>query len=157
MKFAHPAPDTAAPAPRWQDKAECHRPAYEKDRDLWFSDGKRGDVEYAVSICNTACPVRNACRQDALNRGEEFGIWGGLTERERRSIRRKAARDRTEQRQQAPAPEPAKTGRKPAECGTRSAYQRHVRKGEPIDDACRAANTQADHRLRTTGTTKACA
>lgn len=41
-----------------------------------------------------------------------------------------------------------------AECGTRSAYQRHVKRGEPIDDACRQANTDADNRLRRTGTTK---
>ena len=30
-----------------------------------------------------------------------------------------------------------------APCGTQSAYTRHVKKGEPIDDACRAANTEA--------------
>jgi hypothetical protein len=36
-----------------------------------------------------------------------------------------------------------------APCGTQSAYTRHVRKGEPIDDACRQANTEAK---RTKGT-----
>jgi hypothetical protein len=45
--------------------------------------------------------------------------------------------------------------RRRAECGTRSGYQRHVKRGEPIDDACRQANTDADNRLRRTGTTKA--
>ena len=30
-----------------------------------------------------------------------------------------------------------------APCGTQSAYTRHVKKGEPIDDACRRANTEA--------------
>lgn len=48
-------------------------------------------------------------------------------------------------------------GRLLAECGTRSAYSRHVKNGEPIDDACRRANTDADNRLRRTGTTKALA
>jgi WhiB family redox-sensing transcriptional regulator len=46
------------------------------------------------------------------------------------------------------------SGRPIPECGTRSAYQRHKRLGEPVDDACRAANTAADRRLRETGTTK---
>lgn len=50
-----------------------------------------------------------------------------------------------------------KGGRPPAPCGTRSAYQRHVKKKEPIDDACRKANTDADNRLRRTGTTKVAA
>jgi hypothetical protein len=39
--------------------------------------------------------------------------------------------------------EPKRTGRLLADCGTESAYNRHVRKGEPIDDACRRANTKA--------------
>lgn len=43
----------------------------------------------------------------------------------------------------------------PPECGTRSAYMRHQRLGEPIDDACRQANTDANNRLRWTGTSKA--
>ncbi|MFI0768580.1 hypothetical protein ACH4TQ_27390 [Streptomyces sp. NPDC021218] len=40
-----------------------------------------------------------------------------------------------------------------APCGTVSAYQRHVRKGEPIDDACRTANTEA--KRKQTGVGKA--
>ncbi|MEV8432032.1 WhiB family transcriptional regulator [Streptomyces chartreusis] len=55
----------------------------------------------------------------------------------------------------SPAEQVSRTGRPPAPCGTRSAYQRHVKKGEPIDDACRRANTVADRRLRATGSTKA--
>ncbi|MCW2897805.1 MAG: hypothetical protein JWO67_70 [Streptosporangiaceae bacterium] len=39
--------------------------------------------------------------------------------------------------------EPKHPGRPLAPCGTESAYNRHVRKGEPIDDACRRANTKA--------------
>jgi DNA-binding CsgD family transcriptional regulator len=42
----------------------------------------------------------------------------------------------------------------PPECGTRSAYMRHQRLDEPIDDACRKANTDANNRLRWTGTSK---
>ena len=41
----------------------------------------------AKSVC-ARCPVRNDCLADALAAEERFGIWGGLTERERRSLGR---------------------------------------------------------------------
>jgi WhiB family redox-sensing transcriptional regulator len=41
----------------------------------------------AKSVC-ARCPVRIDCLTDALTSDERFGIWGGLTERERRSLRR---------------------------------------------------------------------
>lgn len=44
-----------------------------------------------------------------------------------------------------------------AECGTRSGYQRHVRERTEICPPCRQANTDADNRLRRTGTTKVAA
>lgn len=40
-----------------------------------------------------------------------------------------------------------------ASCGTPAAYKRHVRNRELIDTPCRIANTEADRRLRETGTT----
>lgn len=96
--FHSPAPDTTEPGARWQDNAECRRPEYAKDRDLWYSDRKQGDVQYAIDICKSLCPVRDACAQYALEQRETFGIWGGLTERDRRRIFRREARERTEQR-----------------------------------------------------------
>ncbi|MFJ4754644.1 WhiB family transcriptional regulator [Streptomyces sp. NPDC088763] len=44
---------------------------------------------------------------------------------------------------------------RPAPCGTRAAYQRHLRRGEPVDAACRAANTHEAGRYRRTGSTRA--
>lgn len=41
----------------------------------------------ARAIC-TPCPVRRECAAEALNEQIEFGIWGGLTERERRHLLR---------------------------------------------------------------------
>jgi hypothetical protein len=69
---------------------------------------------------------------------------------------RRAAEDAAA-RAAAPTPAPASTGRRLAPCGTRSAYQRHIRNREPIDDACRAENTASRTRLTRTGTTKALA
>lgn len=59
--------------------------------DLFFPP--RGDqgVE-ARRICG-GCPVRLQCLQGAVERGEEYGIWGGLSEAERRPLVRKLRRE----------------------------------------------------------------
>ena len=46
----------------------------------------------AKSVCHE-CVVRVECLSEALKSDERFGIWGGLTERERRSVRRSAHQD----------------------------------------------------------------
>lgn len=53
--------------------------------DLFFSD-EALDVLAAKAIC-AACPVQAECLQKALD-NDEHGIWGGLTEVERRLYRR---------------------------------------------------------------------
>ncbi|MER6673683.1 WhiB family transcriptional regulator [Streptomyces sp. NPDC000983] len=60
-------------------------------------------------------------------------------------------------RRPAPPPggdRPATVPAQPAPCGTRAAYQRHLRRGEPVDDACRAANARDAGRYRRTGSTR---
>ncbi len=42
----------------------------------------------AKQICR-GCPVRTECLADALDNGIEFGIWGGMTDRERRALRQR--------------------------------------------------------------------
>jgi WhiB family redox-sensing transcriptional regulator len=42
----------------------------------------------ARAVC-TACPVRLACLADALDNRMDFGVWGGMTERERRALLRR--------------------------------------------------------------------
>jgi WhiB family redox-sensing transcriptional regulator len=41
----------------------------------------------AKEVCR-GCVVREQCLEDAIGRGEKFGIWGGMSERERRRVRR---------------------------------------------------------------------
>lgn len=53
--------------------------------DLFFPN-QGGSTTAAKQIC-AACPVRLACLQWALDNYEQYGIWGGLTERERRRLR----------------------------------------------------------------------
>jgi WhiB family redox-sensing transcriptional regulator len=71
------APDETA----WMADGLCAQ----TDPDAFFPD--RGESpRLARSVC-AACPVRPECAAWALDRGERFGIWGGMSERERRAIR----------------------------------------------------------------------
>lgn len=48
-------------------------------------------IEAAKALCRQ-CPVASDCLADALDRTEEFGIWGGLDEYERRDLKRRSRR-----------------------------------------------------------------
>lgn len=70
----------------WQDRAACQG----VDPDLFFPE--RGEsTEEAKEVCR-GCTVRSECLELALQNGEKFGIWGGLSERERRRVRRQRAK-----------------------------------------------------------------
>jgi WhiB family transcriptional regulator, redox-sensing transcriptional regulator len=69
----------------WIADAACARPPAAEDRDIFFPE-KGGSVHDAKMICNN-CQVRGDCLTYALEHGERFGVWGGLSERERRLLR----------------------------------------------------------------------
>ena len=85
-------PDTdsgdAAPAGRadqdWRAYALCAR----SNPELWFAVGAL-EHKYAKKVCRE-CPVRNECLAYAMEAPIDHGIWGGMTERERRRYRRLA-------------------------------------------------------------------
>lgn len=60
--------------------------------DLWFSKDP-DEIAEAKTIC-ARCPVADNCLEFAFETREEFGIWGGLTPRERHALRRKLQRRR---------------------------------------------------------------
>lgn len=62
-----------------------------KNPDLWFSIGAL-EHKQAKSICGR-CPVRGECLSYAMEEPVDHGIWGGLTERERRRFRRQGGTD----------------------------------------------------------------
>lgn len=68
----------------WRAQALCSR----IDPDLFFAVGAREHRE-AKSICKQ-CPVRTQCLVHAMEAPIDHGIWGGMTERERRRFRRHA-------------------------------------------------------------------
>lgn len=68
----------------WQERALCA----ETDPESFFPE-KGGSTREAKRICS-GCEVRAECLEYALAHDERFGIWGGLSERERRRLKRAA-------------------------------------------------------------------
>jgi WhiB family transcriptional regulator, redox-sensing transcriptional regulator len=68
----------------WQERALCAQ----TDPEAFFPE-KGGSTREAKRICST-CEVRTECLEYALEHDERFGIWGGLSERERRRVKRRA-------------------------------------------------------------------
>ena len=69
----------------WQDHANC----LGVDPDLFFPE-RGASTREAKEVCR-GCEVRHDCLEFALQNGEKFGIWGGMSERERRRVRRARA------------------------------------------------------------------
>ena len=53
----------------------------------------QGAEQHAVKVACGGCPVRTECLADALDNRVDFGVWGGMTERERRRLLRRAAQE----------------------------------------------------------------
>jgi len=154
VKLVRPHPDTLDRAPDWRANGAC---GSHDEPDLWYAGQNgteaRAQTYEAQAICR-GCPVLEECAEQALDRREPWGVWGGLTEGERRNILRQRGRG-TGRKKAAPAP--AKTPREPAKCGTDAGYRKHVREKTEKCGPCRRAHADADARLRRTGTTKVAA
>lgn len=83
-------PGVRKPAPSedealaWQTDSLCAQ----TDPEAFFPE-KGGSTRDAKKICSS-CEVRSNCLEYALENDERFGIWGGLSERERRKLRKRA-------------------------------------------------------------------
>ncbi|OKL46390.1 transcription factor WhiB [Boudabousia liubingyangii] len=66
----------------WQEYALCAQ----TDPEAFFPE-KGGSTREAKNVC-ALCEVRQECLEYALANDERFGIWGGLSERERRKLKR---------------------------------------------------------------------
>ncbi len=69
----------------WQADALCAQ----TDPEAFFPE-KGGSTRDAKKVCG-ACPVKQQCLEYALSNDERFGIWGGMSERERRRLRKKSS------------------------------------------------------------------
>jgi WhiB family redox-sensing transcriptional regulator len=81
----------------WQGQANC----IGVNPDLFFPEAG-ASIREARDVCK-GCVVREECLEYALVNGEKFGIWGGLSERERRPIRRARTLARQQSRSDLPS------------------------------------------------------
>lgn len=77
----------------WRDEALCR----DTDPELFFPVGTTGkalaQINRAKEVCSE-CPVSAPCLDFALETNQDSGIWGGLSEEDRRTIRRQRAAQR---------------------------------------------------------------
>ena len=80
----------------WQEDAACRK----YDNELFFGP-EQGESELekqaremrAKAVCHS-CPVREPCLEFAMETNQKYGIWGGHTDKERASLKRRRARAR---------------------------------------------------------------
>jgi WhiB family redox-sensing transcriptional regulator len=81
------------PAMDWRHRSAC----LDEDPELFFPIGNTGpallQIEEAKQVCRR-CEVREQCLAWALEAGQDHGVWGGLSEDERRALKRRNARAR---------------------------------------------------------------
>jgi WhiB family transcriptional regulator, redox-sensing transcriptional regulator len=69
------------------EQADSIPPCQDTDPEIWFGEiGDSYSSNMARKLCNT-CPVINECLQYALESCEPFGVWGGMTAKERQKMR----------------------------------------------------------------------
>lgn len=145
-------PGNELPAlPEWREFAACADEPAET-----FFDESAESVAEAKRICE-GCVVAGECRAEALSAPWLVGMFGGLTEDERRELRAgREPADRGRERRDTAAVRTSgrdASGRKP--CGTSAACARHLRRGESACDACleaqrlKSAEAHAKRRERT--------
>ena len=81
---AIPITVAAGAEPEWHERALCAQ----TDPEAFFPE-KGGSTREAKRVC-LGCDVRPECLEYALAHDERFGIWGGLSERERRRLKKQA-------------------------------------------------------------------
>lgn len=72
----------------WDAEAACQS----VEPDLFFPDNLGPSGTAAAQLVCRGCPVRQQCLEFALAARLDHGVWGGLTETERRSLRRSRQR-----------------------------------------------------------------
>lgn len=78
----------------WRHRSACA----DEDPELFFPVGTSGpailQTAQAKAVCHR-CPVASDCLTWALQSGQDSGVWGGMSEDERRALKRRNARTRT--------------------------------------------------------------
>jgi WhiB family transcriptional regulator, redox-sensing transcriptional regulator len=78
---------TTAAGSAWMDLGACR----EAEPELFFPISSAGPARSQVAAAKLVCArcvVREECLEYALDAGQDHGVWGGLSEEERRAVRR---------------------------------------------------------------------
>ena len=78
-------PADPSPPDMWRERAAC----FGIDPDTFFPVTE-DEAGAALTYCG-ACKIRQECLAWALKNGERYGVWGGMTEQQRRRIQRRVA------------------------------------------------------------------
>lgn len=82
------------PDGNWVQRGICR---YEDDPDLWFPIGESGpsllQIEEAKAVCRR-CPAMRECGEWAVDNAVPHGVWGGLSETDRKLVRARRAKAR---------------------------------------------------------------
>jgi hypothetical protein len=70
--------------PEWHERGACR--LFPELADAWHDAREDSQRKWACRVICAVCPVRFPCAEDALRRGEPWGIWGGLDRKERKEI-----------------------------------------------------------------------
>lgn len=73
-------PDDPPPPDVWQERAAC----FGVDPDIFFP-ASEDDADQALAYC-ASCTTRDMCLAWALKNRERYGVWGGMTEQQRRRL-----------------------------------------------------------------------
>jgi len=84
----------------WRHRAACR----DEDPELFFPVGNTGpallQIEDAKAVCRR-CDVVDQCLQWALESGQDAGVWGGMSEDERRALKQRTVRAGQRERERA--------------------------------------------------------
>jgi len=133
-------------SPDWRDAACAGHP----DPDLWFPERNGKRARAAIAICG-GCPVRAACLATSRIARAEYGIWGGLTESERKAEHAPVARTARPAPSASVAPRRGTPRPKPRGAivhGTKPGYDRHRERSEPACSECLAAKAEYSRQRR---------
>jgi WhiB family transcriptional regulator, redox-sensing transcriptional regulator len=108
----HDSASTMTSQDGWRAQGACRQ----EDPELFFPLGPAGpgllQLARAKAVC-ARCQARAGCLQFAVETGQDYGVWGGMSEEERRVLRR----DRARRARTAAAAQPRQDERRPARAG----------------------------------------
>ena len=120
----------------WHAEAACKG----ADTNLFFP-GQGESLEPALLYCRM-CPVASECLEEAFRNGERHGVYGGMSERDRRLERRRRRKGKVRIDARQPKPEQKFPPKARETCGSVAGYSAHRYYFEEPCKYCKSANAR---------------